>query len=371
MSYAIIRNEKKKLKDLAGLFKHNQRRYKKHSNLDIIEEKTKENYFIKKCPTTYTTAFYNLIKKYNLLDTTKVIKKNRVVVCEMIITSDNAFFNNNGETEEKRYFQEAFNFIANYKGLTEEFILDAVIHKDEKEPHLHLVFMPVIHNIDSKSGKEQIKLNASEYWKGQDSYRKLQDAFYNHIKNAGFDLERGKENSQAKHYDLEEFKRITDYKVREIPENFKEREIPIKSNNKKAIQEDYLRVIQKCNSMSGTFKSLNNDFNQFILRQQKIQEKQEKTIAELQTELDSKTVENENLREKNFELNNFISRALLYVEEAFDISKDKFISLVENFKTKQEKLTEELQNIQKEIHKNFNALNLKNLKLKGKDKYDK
>ncbi len=47
MSYAIIRNEKKKLKDLAGLFKHNQRRYKKHSNLDIIEEKTKENYFIK------------------------------------------------------------------------------------------------------------------------------------------------------------------------------------------------------------------------------------------------------------------------------------------------------------------------------------
>ena len=145
----------------------------------------------------------------------------------------------------------------------------------------------------------------------------------------------------------------------------------IMSNNKKAIQEDYLRVIQKCNSMSVTFKSLNNDFNQFILRQQKIQEKQEKTITELQTELDSKTVENENLREKNFELNNFISRALLYVEEAFDISKDKFISLVENFKTKQEKLTEELQNIQKEIHKNFNALNLKNLKLKGKDKYDK
>ena len=37
-------------------------------------------------------------------------------------------------------------------------------------------------------------------------------------------------------------KRITDYKIRELPINFKEQESPIKSNNKKKINEDYLRV---------------------------------------------------------------------------------------------------------------------------------
>ena len=58
-----------------------------------------------------------------------------------------------GESETKRYFQTAYNFVANYKGLGEKYILSAKVHMDESTPHLHLVFVPVIHKLDKKKWK--------------------------------------------------------------------------------------------------------------------------------------------------------------------------------------------------------------------------
>ena len=48
---------------------------------------------------------------------------------------------------------------------------------------------------------------------GRDSYRKLQDAYFNHLKSKGFDLERGMfvEDTDRKHYTVEEYKKITNY----------------------------------------------------------------------------------------------------------------------------------------------------------------
>ena len=51
---------------------------------------------------------------------------------------------------------------------------------DESTPHMHLVFVPVIHTKD-KNGKQIEKIACSEYWKGKDSYRKLQDNFYKYM----------------------------------------------------------------------------------------------------------------------------------------------------------------------------------------------
>lgn len=70
---------------------------------------------------------------------------------------------------------------ANYKNLGEKYILSAKVHMDESTPHLHIVFIPVIHKLDSKSGKQIDKIACSEYWKGKDSYKQLQDNFYNYI----------------------------------------------------------------------------------------------------------------------------------------------------------------------------------------------
>ena len=43
------------------------------------------------------------------------IKSNSIILCEMIFTSDKEFFDDIGEQETKRYFEESYKFICNYK----------------------------------------------------------------------------------------------------------------------------------------------------------------------------------------------------------------------------------------------------------------
>ena len=133
-------------------------------------------------------------------------------MCQMIFTSDQAFFDKIGEGETKRYFDECYKFICNYKNLGEKNIISAVVHLDEGAPHMHLMFVPVVHTKD-KEGNDIDKICARDFWKGRDSYRKLQDAYFNHVKSKGFDLERGMfvEDTDRKHYTVEEYKKITNY----------------------------------------------------------------------------------------------------------------------------------------------------------------
>lgn len=134
------------------------------------------------------------------------------------------------------------------------------------------------------------------------------------------------------------------------------------------INEDYLRVINKCNTMAGTFTSLSNDINEFVKEQKKIQSNQQYTINRLKDELNDKSVENEELKEEISTLRNFINKTLEYIEETYEISKSKFISIIDSFKTKKERINEQLKTIQKDITENLKNINFK---MKGKDKYGK
>lgn len=52
---------------------------------------------------------------------------------------------------------------------------------NESTPHMHIVFVPVMHKLDVKSRKQVHKITYSEYWKIKDSYKNLQDSFYKYI----------------------------------------------------------------------------------------------------------------------------------------------------------------------------------------------
>ena len=139
----------------------------------------------------------------------------------MIFTSDQEFFDRIGEQETKRYFDECYKFICNYKNLGDKNIISAVVHFDEGTPHLHLMFVPVVHTKD-KDGKPIEKICARDFWKGRDSYRKLQDSYFEHVKSKGFDLERGLyvEETNRKNLSVEEFKKVTNYaKTKETLKN--------------------------------------------------------------------------------------------------------------------------------------------------------
>ncbi len=110
-----------------------------------------------------------------------------------------------------------------YKNLGEQYILSAKVHRDEQTPHMHLIFLPVVHTTDKK-GNSIDKLACSEFWKAKDSYRQLQDAFYKYMVENGFDLQRGlpKEETNRQHYSVEEYKKITNFKqTKEILKNMK------------------------------------------------------------------------------------------------------------------------------------------------------
>ena len=209
MSYAIVRNEKLTRAEINGKGTHNDRKAKNHTNKDIDPTRTHLNYYIKKNELTYTKEFDKYLKENNLQCH---LRSNSIIMCQMVFTSDQAFFDKIGEKETKRYFDECYKFICNYKNLGEKNIISAVVHLDEGAPHMHLMFVPIVHSKD-KEGKDIEKICARDFWKGRDSYRKLQDAYFNHVKSKGFDLERGMfvEDTNRKHYTIEEYKKITNY----------------------------------------------------------------------------------------------------------------------------------------------------------------
>ena len=133
-------------------------------------------------------------------------------MCEMIFTSDQKFFDEISYQESKRYFQESYNFICNYKNLGEENIISAVVHIDEDTPHMHLLFIPVVH-IKDKQGNKIDKICSRDFWKGKNSYRDLQNAYFKHITEKGFNLERGElvEITNREHFSIQEYKQITNY----------------------------------------------------------------------------------------------------------------------------------------------------------------
>lgn len=211
MSYAIIRNTKYKRENLKGIYRHNERRNKNYSNKNINPELSHLNYSLRDCKHSYEKEFDFIKEKYNLKGQIKTVSN---IACEYIITSDKEYFNSIGIDETKRYFETAYKFVCEYKNLGEQYILSAKVHMDEETPHMHLVFIPVVHTKDKK-GNCIDKIACSEFWKAKDSYRQLQDSFYNYMVANNFELERGNPSERV-HLSVEDYKKITNFEESKI-----------------------------------------------------------------------------------------------------------------------------------------------------------
>ncbi len=218
MSYAIVRNEKLTRNQANGICIHNDRKAKNHSNKEIDISKSKLNYYLKKNELSYIKEFDKIKEKYDLKGQIRV---NSIIMCEMIFTSDREFFENIGTKETKRYFEECYKFICNYKKIGDKNIISAVIHFDETTPHMHLVYIPVVHTKD-KQGNEIDKICCRDFWRNRDSYRNLQNAFYEYITSKGFDLQRGLfvEETNRKNEKIQDYKQITNFEnTKKVLEN--------------------------------------------------------------------------------------------------------------------------------------------------------
>ena len=283
MSFAIIRNTKYKRENLKGIYRHNERRNKNYSNDNIDKERTYLNYSLKSPKYRYDKEFDMMREKYNLKGQIKTVSN---IACEYIITSDKQFFEEIGEEETKRYFETAYNFVAEYKNLGEQYIMSAKVHMDEETPHMHLIFLPVVHTQDKK-GNNIDKLACSEFWKEKDSYRRLQDAFYKYMTSHNFKLERGipKEETEREHIDIKEYKEITNFdKTKEKLQSMKLElpnvpditDININRLSKKRDEKILEEIIKPKDDLINELYQNNLLMHQQLLRQTKMVEEAEK-----------------------------------------------------------------------------------------------
>ena len=206
MSYAIIRNENHKMNAVPLLERHNERLNKNYSNKDIDLSRSSENYHLKHIQAaTYQQEFDRIRARQQLKGNLRLQgKKQSTVMCEFVITSDKEFFDRLGADRTKQFFKDAYAFVTAKVG-GEQYVVSAVVHMDEATPHMHVAYIPVISGRDRK-GKPCKRINCSEFWKGRDSYSKLQDEYYDFITNRGYDLRRGIKGSTAEHLSIAEYK---------------------------------------------------------------------------------------------------------------------------------------------------------------------
>ena len=314
MSYAIIRNTNYKMKNLPGIYRHIERKNTNYSNKDINRDNSKENYSIK-CPNTTYEKLFRLIKdKYDLKGQIKSVSN---IACEYIITSDKEFFDSIGKEETKRFFKSAYSFVCNYKNLGKQYILSAKIHMDEKTPHMHLVFIPVIHTRD-KLGNDIDKIACSEFWKGKNSYNYLQDNFYSYITACGFQLDRG-QCTDNKHITVSQLKSITNYDkiIEKINSNSNLKDLET-SSLELAISQNK-KLVNYCNHLESYYIASSNVLHSMNnLKEENIKLKNENKY--LKSRVDR-------LKEQ---INNIINSVIKY----FNISKITLLKLLKRQKYK-------------------------------------
>ena len=176
--------------DIAPVEQENERdETYRASNPQIDSTRTGGNYHIIMRQRSYT-QFIN--DKIEALDLPTKMRKDAVLMCSFVVGSDCTFFKNLSPQEQEKFFAECTRFFAERYG--EGNIISAVVHTDETTPHLHLNLIPIAGDrLCAKKLFDRKALTALQ----TDLYREV---------GAKWNLQRGKEGSQAKHLDTAEFK---------------------------------------------------------------------------------------------------------------------------------------------------------------------
>ena len=159
------------------------------SNPQIDKTRTGGNYHIVKRQRSYT-QFIN--DKIDALDLPTKVRKDAVLMCSFVVGSDRKFFGELSPSEQRQFFVDCTRFFAERYG--EGNIISVVVHMDETTPHLHLNLIPIAGGrLCAKKLFDRKALTTLQ----TDLYRKVGEKW---------NLQRGKEGSQAKHLDTAEFK---------------------------------------------------------------------------------------------------------------------------------------------------------------------
>ena len=184
MPYAILRFQKRKAGGVAACERHNERKKEAYkSNPDIDMERSKNNYHLIAPPKyTYKKEINRMVAEAGCRT-----RKDSVMMVETLITASPEFMNQLPPEEQKAYFQTALDFISERVG--KQNILSAVVHMDERTPHMHLCFVPIT---------PDNKLSAKAILGNQKSLSEWQTAYHERMSSRWNQLERGQSSMETK-----------------------------------------------------------------------------------------------------------------------------------------------------------------------------
>ena len=281
--YAILRFAKYKGPEISGIEAHNERTKEKYaSNPDIDPSRTHLNFHLIKPERKYRAESEKQIKEAGCRT-----RSDSVRVVEALVTATPEFFKGKKRSEMKAYFEEAVDFIKQHQ--SPETIISAVVHLDEKNPHMHLCFVPLT---------EDKRLCAKEIVGNKKKLTEWQDRFWEHMVKKYPDLERGESASETgrDHIPTRVFKQMTrltkqmeklDAMLSDVKlTNYKERTAQIAAFLDKyipdvAAMETQMKKYQKCfttaESEKKALKKKNDDLTEALEKSQ-----QQSTLKKLQ-----------------------------------------------------------------------------------------
>lgn len=180
--YAILRFAKYKGPEIGHIESHNERTKEKYaSNPDIDTSRSHLNFHLVSPERKYRAEAEKQIAEAGCRT-----RSDSVRVVEALITASPEFFKGKKKSEVKAYFTVALDFIQKHQ--LKDTIISAVVHMDEKTPHMHLCFVPLT---------EDKRLSAKEIVGNKKKLTWWQDEFWKHMVGKYPDLERGESASET------------------------------------------------------------------------------------------------------------------------------------------------------------------------------
>ena len=180
--YAIMRFAKYKGPEIGNIEAHNERTKEKYaSNPDVDTSRSKYNFHLVKPPGKYRAESERQIAAAGCRT-----RKDSIRMIETLFTASPEFFKGKKRAEIRVFFEEALHFLEQHQ--PKETIISAVVHMDEKTPHMHLSFVPL-----TADGR----LSAKEIVGNKKKLTQWQDKFWEYMVLKYPDLERGESASQT------------------------------------------------------------------------------------------------------------------------------------------------------------------------------
>lgn len=138
VGYAVVHMMKIKSGAVGGIQSHNNREHEPKTNPDVDMSRSEDNYDLISCD-NYKRSIKE--KLSNLVESSRAVRKDAVVICNFIVTSDNETMNALGADRQREFFQDSVKWFSDRYGADR--VLNATVHMDETTPHLHIGVMPI------------------------------------------------------------------------------------------------------------------------------------------------------------------------------------------------------------------------------------